>query len=69
LNATASSSSFCDGFEQGYTTGYKKARNTSMDPMTPMCPMQPMKKMSDPDSDYEQGYLIGLQKGLEKGSY
>lgn len=57
-------SDFCAGFEQGYITGYKKAKNAVMNPMVPMCPMQPMKTMSDPQSNFEHGYLIGLRKGL-----
>ena len=55
---------FCSGFKQGFITGYKQSKNTSMTPMTPMCPMQPMKTMSDPQSDFEHGYIIGLQKGM-----
>jgi hypothetical protein len=57
-------SEFCSGFKQGYITGYKQAKNTSMNPMVPMCPMQPMKSMSDPQSDFEHGYLIGLRQGM-----
>lgn len=57
---------FCDGFEKGYVTGYKQARNTSLDPLTPVCPLQPLKRMSDPESDFEHGYLIGLRKGLSQ---
>jgi hypothetical protein len=57
-------SQFCNGFKAGYITGYKQARNTSMTPMVPMCPMQPMKKTSDPQSDFEHGYIIGYQKGM-----
>ena len=55
---------FCNGFKAGYITGYKQAKNTSMTPMVPWCPMQPMKKYSDPQSDFEHGYIIGYQKGL-----
>ena len=40
------------GFKQGYVTGYKQAKNTSMNPMVPMCPMQPMKGYGDPKSDF-----------------
>ena len=62
--STAHASQFCSGFKQGYITGYKQAKNTSMNPMVPMCPMQPMKSMSDPQSDFEHGYLIGLRAGM-----
>ena len=62
--STAHASEFCSGFKQGYITGYKQAKNTSMNPMAPMCPMQPMKSMSDPQSNFEHGYLIGLSQGM-----
>ena len=62
---TAMADQFCDGFDRGYITGYKRASGNSMDPMTPLCPMQPMKRLSDPESDFEHGYVIGLQKGYE----
>ena len=68
--ATASSafaSDFCAGFERGYATGYKQASGSSLDPLTPLCPLQPLKSLNDPDSDFEHGYLIGLQKGLMEG--
>ena len=55
---------FCAGFERGYITGYKKATGRSLEPLVPMCPMQPMKRLNDPESDFEHGYLIGLQQGL-----
>ena len=58
---------FCDGFERGYIAGYKQASGSSYDPYTPYCPYQPYKKYSDPDSDYEHGYIIGLKKGTHKG--
>ncbi len=54
---------FCDGFRNGYVTGYKNARQTSMRPMVPMCPMKPMRKSHESRSDYERGYLIGLRRG------
>lgn len=59
---------FCNGFEKGYISGYKKAKNTSLEPLTPICPIQPLKKFGDPDSDFEHGYMIGLAKGMDKGS-
>lgn len=57
---------FCRGFEQGYATGYKQASGSGLDPLTPLCPLQPLKKLNDPDSDFEHGYLIGLQQGMQK---
>ena len=59
---------FCDGFERGYVTGYKRASGSSLDPLTPLCPLQPLKRLSDPESDFEHGYVIGLQKGYEAGT-
>jgi len=55
---------FCDGFERGYIAGYKQATGSSLDPLVPLCPLQPLKRLNDPESDFEHGYLIGLQKGL-----
>ena len=60
-------SSFCDGFKSGYITGYKQTKGTGFDPFTPFCPYQPFKRFSDPSSDFEQGYLIGLRKGMADG--
>lgn len=60
---------FCRGFEHGYVTGYKKASGTSFDPYVPYCPYQPYKNYGDPQSDYEYGYFIGLEKGLNDGSH
>lgn len=56
-------SSFCDGFKQGYISGYKQAANTNLLPLAPLCPIQPLKGFGSPSSDYEHGYLIGVQKG------
>jgi hypothetical protein len=62
--ASAGNYEFCAGFKQGYVSGYKQAKNTSMTPMVPMCPMQPMKGFGDPQSDMEHGYTIGYRKGI-----
>jgi hypothetical protein len=62
-------SEFSKGFEHGYVTGYKKAAGTKINPIVPLCPLQPLKTFGDPDSDYEQGYLIGLEQGIENGDY
>ena len=58
---------FCKGFEKGYITGYKQSSGSSYDPYTPYCPYQPYKGYNDPDSDFEHGYIIGYEKGLEEG--
>ena len=65
INAYASD--FCRGFERGYSTGYKQASGSSLEPLSPLCPLQPLKGLNDPQSDYEHGYLIGLQKGFQEG--
>ena len=66
-STAAMASEFCDGFQAGYRTGYKQASGSSLNPLEPLCPLQPLKKLNDPPSDFEQGYLIGLQKGLSEG--
>jgi len=65
--AVADSSEFCQGFERGYITGYKRASGSSFDPFTPYCPFQPFKAFNDPQSDFEQGYVIGFEKGMQEG--
>lgn len=67
ISSVAMASEFCDGFKRGYVTGYKQASGSSFDPYTPYCPYQPYKKYSDPESDYEHGYIIGYEKGLKEG--
>ena len=67
ISSTAFASEFCDGYKRGYVTGYKQASGSGFDPFTPFCPFQPFKKYSDPDSDYEHGYIIGYEDGYEKG--
>jgi hypothetical protein len=62
--ALAGGGDFCEGFERGYATGYKQASGSSIEPISPICPIQPIKKLSDPDSDFEHGYIIGLETGL-----
>ncbi len=63
----ANGNQFCPGFERGYISGYKQSSGSSYDPYTPYCPYQPYKKYNDPESDYEHGYIIGYEKGLQKG--
>jgi hypothetical protein len=58
---------FCDGFERGYSAGYKRASGSSLDPLTPLCPLQPLKRLNDPDSDFEHGYIIGFEQGIMAG--
>ena len=64
ISVDALASDFCNGFELGYKTGYKKLHNTGFDPFVPFCPFQPFKSFSDPSSDFEHGYIIGFQKGM-----
>ena len=58
---------FCDGFKAGYSTGYKQAKRTSIEPISPICPIQPIKGFGDPKSDFEHGYTLGLLKGTAAG--
>ena len=64
LSNTVLASEFCEGFKRGYIAGYKKSHNTGYDPYTPYCPYQPYKSYSDPQSDFEHGYVIGYEKGF-----
>ena len=61
--SVANASEFCNGFKNGFITGYKSAKNTGMNPMVPFCPMKPMKGFGDPQSDYEHGYIVGFKQG------
>lgn len=63
----ASQQQFCAGFERGYIAGYKKASGSGFAPFTPFCPSQPFKSFSDPASDFEHGYTIGYEAGIEAG--
>jgi hypothetical protein len=42
--APASADDFCNGFERGYATGYRRASGSALDPLTPLCP--PRRRMS-----------------------
>lgn len=66
--ATAAATEFCDGYKQGYVTGYKQAAQTSLSPLTPLCPLKPLKGFGDPNSDFEFGYTIGFKDGTAEGS-
>lgn len=68
LSSLAYADEFCNGFEHGFETGYMQASGRSFAPPTPLCPRQPLSRINDPKSDFEQGYLIGLRYGLEKGN-
>ncbi|MEM7496316.1 MAG: hypothetical protein AAF471_09560 [Myxococcota bacterium] len=57
LSGTANAyGQFCEGFKQGYQTGYMQASGRSVPPIAPVCPVQPVKRLSDPNSDFEHGY-------------
>ncbi len=66
--ASASASDFCDGFKRGYVTGYKHSSDSGLAPLVPLCPLQPLKGLGDPKSDYEQGYVVGMQEGMADGA-
>lgn len=65
IASLAFASSFCDGFKRGYIIGYQKI--TGYKPLPPLCPLQPLKGFNDPQSDFEHGYVIGLQHGMADG--
>jgi hypothetical protein len=67
LTTAAMADQFCDGYERGYATGYKRASGSSLDPLAPLCPLQPLKRLNDPESDFEQGYVIGFEQGMMEG--
>lgn len=67
LSGTAYADQFCAGFERGYAAGYKRASGSGLDPLTPLCPLQPLQKLNDPDSEFEQGYILGLEEGMAEG--
>jgi hypothetical protein len=56
---------FCDGYKNGYVTGFKQSRHTNQEPLVPACPLAPMKTMNDVVSDFEFGYLRGLEDGYK----
>ena len=60
-------SEFCDGYKAGYKQGYKRAHNTNFNPFTPFCPFKPFKQWGDPESDFEFGYIEGLEDGMSSG--
>lgn len=68
FSANSFASQFCDGFAQGYITGYRQAQRTNLSPLVPFCPMQPLKGFGDPQSDFEQGYIVGLREGMAASS-
>jgi len=67
ISNVAIADNFCRGYEQGYLTGYKQAKETSLEPLSPLCPLQPLKGFGDPESDFEHGYTIGFKGGTNKG--
>ena len=67
IGSASFASEFCDGFEEGYATGYKQSSGSSFDPIVPFCPIQPFKGLNDPESDFEHGYIIGYEEGVSEG--
>ena len=62
---------FCSGWEHGYKTGYKKTATSSIfSPVPPLmgCPGDSFfRDFSEPESEYERGYIAGLQDGMING--
>jgi hypothetical protein len=57
----ASQTDFCKGFSQGYFVGYRHAAGRDPESV-PQCPAP-----SDKESDWESGFRIGSQQGLNEG--
>ena len=63
LPASADIGQFCAGYQKGYIAAYMRAANSGLAPIAPLCPIQPLKGYGDPQSDFEQGYLLGVEDG------
>jgi hypothetical protein len=57
----ASQTDFCKGFSQGYFVGYRHAAGRDPESV-PQCSAP-----SDKESDWESGFRIGSQQGLDEG--
>lgn len=55
---TARADSFCDGWEEGYKSGYCYRQASCLSPLVPMCPMQRMGESGFKDG-YNRGFLAG----------
>jgi hypothetical protein len=62
--STNSMTAFCPGFDRGYKNGYSRGAGHSP-AFTPSCPVQPLKRGMQ--SDFDQGYEIGMERGLAEG--
>lgn len=58
LNFTPSSSSFCDGWKDGYKAGYCYQKNPCSIGLIPRCPMKRMGEKTYKDG-YNRGFLRG----------
>ena len=67
MGTNAYADDFCRGFERGYIPWYKRVSGSSIDPITPICPIEPIKRFNDPPSDFEHGYIIGVEQGFSAG--
>lgn len=61
ISSNLISSDFCNGFLQGYKTGYKQKKQSTFVPFLPVCPVEPVKKFGDPKSNFEFGYTVGFK--------
>jgi hypothetical protein len=64
----APASEFCRGFERGYVVGYKRVNGQGLDPPPPVCPMQPMRLLGETQNDFEHGFAVGMDHGIEAAS-
>lgn len=67
LPASADIGQFCAGYQKGYAAAYMRAASSGLAPIAPLCPIQPLKGFGDPQSDFEQGYLLGVEDGAMAG--
>ena len=60
-------SRFYDGFESGYSAGYKSEAGLTSEPVEPVKPISPVEAMpspSDPTDDFEHGLAVGRIQGM-----
>lgn len=64
---TAVASGFCEGWENGYKSGYCYEKVNCLEPLVPLCPLPRLNEDSF-KGGYERGFLAGLsaqRRGME----
>jgi hypothetical protein len=60
--ANKPTSSYCDGFEEGFCQGWKNVKGqNAICPITPVCPV--------PKVDCSEGYKCGYNRGFKVGYF